>query len=126
MKRMATAFVLLLASLALCIAGNRIMTNTTGRLISTLSSAETAAMSGDRQQAYTLSRTASQDWQSAHQVLCTFQPHVRLEAIDQTLAILPDLAKSEDLPQFASECARGRILAVNLQEGELPLLQNIL
>ncbi|MDD3230211.1 MAG: DUF4363 family protein [Oscillospiraceae bacterium] len=126
MKRMVTAFALLVVSVVLCIAGNRVTTNLTGNLTQTLSAAEQAASRNDRAQAYTLSKKACQDWTDAHQVLCTFQPHSRLETIDQTLATLPGLAKCDSLWQFASECARGKILAKNLQESELPLLQNIL
>jgi len=126
MKRMTAAFVLLAASIALCISGSCVTENLTNHLASTLGAAKNAAQKNDRAAAYQLSVQAGQDWENAHQVLCTFQPHSRLETVDQTLAILPDLARCESLEQFAGECARVQMLAQNLQEGELPLIQNIL
>ncbi|WOC33544.1 MULTISPECIES: DUF4363 family protein [Caproicibacterium] len=126
MKRMAAAVVLLAASLGLCFAGSHVTARLTNQLDGTLSDARTAALQNDRKTAYRLSLQAKKDWENAHETLCTFQPHSRLESVDQTLATLPDLAKAENLEQFASECARGEVLAKNLREGELPLLQNIL
>lgn len=126
MKRMAAAIILLTASIGLCAAGSSVTANLTNQLTDTLVSARKAALNNDRAAAYRLSLQASKDWGNAHQVLCTFQPHSRLETVDQTLAALPDLAQDDNLKQFASECARGEMLARNLQEGEFPLIQNIL
>lgn len=126
MKRMAVAIILLTTSVGLCVAGSNVTANLTNQLTDTLVSARSAALEDDHATAYRLSLKAGKDWKNAHQLLCTFQPHSRLETVDQTLATLPDLAQCENLKQFASECARGEMLAQNLQEGEFPLIQNIL
>ena len=126
MKRMIAAVALLIISIALCITGNRVTTVLTDHLTETLVSAQKAAKANDRAKAYALSQQAHKEWDHSHKVLCTFQPHSRLDVIDQTLAALPDLSQSDTLGQFESECARGELLAKNLQESEYPLLQNIL
>ncbi|MDD4808333.1 MULTISPECIES: DUF4363 family protein [Caproicibacterium] len=126
MKRMVVGAVLFAVSLALCSAGRRTTQTLTNDLTKTLQEADHAAQTGDTQKAYTLSKKAFEEWEKDHQILCTFQPHSRLEVIDQTLATLPDLSKCDNPGQFESECARGETLARNLQESEFPLLQNIL
>ncbi|MCH3971903.1 MAG: DUF4363 family protein [Oscillospiraceae bacterium] len=126
MKRMAIAAAIFITAIFLCFAGSHTTKVLTESLAGTLDKAQQAAQANDAKSAYAFSSKACSDWQKSHQILCTFQPHSRLEAIDQTLATLPDLSRCDNLGQFESECARGKTLAENLRESELPLLQNIL
>lgn len=126
MKRLWTALVLLLVCIGLCIGGNITTARYTQTLTDQLTAAQKAANDGDDTLAYTLSIKALDDWQSAHDVLCTFLPHTRLEAVSQTIAVLPSLARYSTRDQFSGECARGLLQAENLKEGEVPALQNLL
>lgn len=126
MKRLLITAGVLAASVALCVAGAQTTLHYTGNLETALSQARSAGEAGDWQAAYRLSQQAQQGWQDAHAVLCTFQQHNRLEALEQVLTLLPDLAKYEAQEQFASECARAQLMNVAMREGELPMLQNIL
>jgi hypothetical protein len=126
MNRLWTALVLLLVCIGLCIGGNVATARYTQTLTTQLTAAQKAADAGDDTQAYTFSQKALDGWQSAHNVLCTFLPHTRLEAVAQTIAALPSLARYGTRDQFSGECARGLLQVQNLKEGEVPALQNIL
>lgn len=126
MKRLWIVFALVLACAGLCGWGWAETIQYTDALSDQLAQAQKAANDGDEANAYQLSQQANADWQHAHNVLCTFLPHARLETISQTLALLPELARHGAREQFTSECARGIVQVQNLKEGEVPALQNIL
>lgn len=94
-------------------------------MINTVSSAKKAAESGDNETALTLSKKAVEDWHASHEILCTYMPHAKLEAIDQTLAALPMLSFYGTTDQFTAECDRGIAQINYLNESEIPAIQNI-
>ena len=126
MKRVWAALVLFAAAIALCAAGWGQTVRHTNRVCAVLSQAQACAARADAAGARAQSEQALAAWQRAHDVLCTFLPHARLESVSQTLAALPALAQSGGLGQFSGECARGISQLQALQQEEAPHLQNIL
>lgn len=97
----------------------------TDNMIQKLSNAKSVSISGDYNHAQELCKQMKEDWQGCHEVLCTFMPHSRLEAIDQTLSTLPELCETNSIEQFYSECDRGAVQLEYLKESEVPTLQNL-
>nr|WP_267901491.1 DUF4363 family protein [Caproicibacter fermentans] len=95
------------------------------RMIQTVTEAKSAELRGETETAVQLSRKAGDDWRSMHTVLCTYMPHSKLEAIDQTLAGLPMLCQYGGTEQFLADCDRSIEQISYLNESEIPSIANI-
>ncbi len=125
MKRIWTSAIIFVALLIVCSLGIVTTKKVSTDLTNTVTSAKKAAETGDNSSAFTLSQKAVTEWHKNHEVLCTYMPHAKLEAIDQTLAALPSLIYYGTTDQFAAECDRGITQIEYLNESETPTLQNI-
>jgi hypothetical protein len=125
MKRMWAALFLFVLTVAACIAGIGNTKGVTAQMTQTVSMAKTAQENGDAKTACRLSEKAANDWHNAHRLLCIYMVHDRLEAIDQTLATLPELCRKGAEDAFLSECDRGLTQISYLNESEIPNLENI-
>jgi hypothetical protein len=125
MKRIWASGVICVILVILCILGITTTKRVSADLTQTVTQAKEAALTGNIDEAYRLSRKAVTDWHDQHEVLCVYMPHARLEAIDQTLAALPELVKNGANDQFAGECDRGITQIDYLNEAEVPNIQNI-
>jgi hypothetical protein len=125
MKRLWVSAIIFVLLLTVCIWGTNKTRIISADLTSTITSAKNAAESGNDASAHELSKKAVSDWHKSHEVLCTYMPHAKLEAIDQTLAALPMLSAHGVNEQFAAECDRGITQIEYLNESEVPVLANI-
>lgn len=125
MKRLWVSAIILVVLTVICIFGTITTNRISSDLAKTVESAKKAAEDGDNSAAFTLSKKAVSDWHQSHEVLCTYMPHAKLEAIDQTLAALPSLIYYGTTDQFTAECDRGVTQIEYLNESETPILQNI-
>lgn len=125
MKRMWAALALALFTVCLGVLGITHTRNVTSRMIQTISAAKSAGEAGDDAAAYVISRQAAEDWKNAHRILCLYMVHSRLEAIDQTLAALPELCLGDETREFLSQCDCGILQIDYLNESEIPNFDNI-
>lgn len=125
MKRLWASVVIFVALVTVCALGYSNTETVTSKMIETVTAAKTARINGDSTAAVKLSHQAESDWKNYHPLLCTYMPHSRLEAIDQTLAELPMLCLYGEGEQFLSECDRGLTQLSYLTETEIPNLANI-
>jgi hypothetical protein len=125
MKRVWVSVIIFVLLLIVCIWGTNKTQLISADLTKTITSAKDAAENGDDANALALSKKAVADWHKSHEVLCTYMPHAKLEAIDQTLAALPMLSFHGANDQFAAECDRGITQIEYLNESETPILANI-
>lgn len=125
MKRLWASAIILVVLIVLCVIGTITTSKITADLTNTVESAKKAAEKGDNSTAFVLSQKAVSDWHQKHEILCTYMPHTKLEAIDQTLAALPPLIHYGTIDQFSAECDRGVTQIEYLNESETPILQNI-
>ncbi len=125
MKRLWASVIILIVLGVVCIFGAISTSRISNDLTNTIESAKKAAEDGDNSKAFTLSKKAVSDWHQSHEVLCTYMPHAKLEAIDQTLAAMPSLIYYGTTDQFTAECDRSVTQIEYLNESETPILQNI-
>lgn len=125
MKRLWACVIIFVALIALCSFGVIQTYRITTDLTATVESAKKAAENGDDSLAYSMSKKAISDWHESHRLLCTYMPHSKLEAIDQTLGALPSLSFYRATDNFTAECDRGILQIQYLNESEIPLLENI-
>lgn len=125
MKRLWISLVILVVLTGLCILGVWYTESVSTGMIRTVQEAKSAEQRGETDAAVELSRKAGEDWHNVHRVLCTFMPHARLEAIDQTLAGLPMLGQYGAKDQFLADCDRSIEQISYLNESEVPNLANI-
>ena len=125
MKRLWASAIILIVLTVICIFGTITTSQISSELTKTVENAKKSAENGDNSTAYTLSKKAVSDWHQKHEILCTYMPHSKLEAIDQTLAALPSLIYYGTIDQFSAECDRGITQIEYLNESETPILQNI-
>ncbi len=125
MKRMWAVLVLLALTLTISVLGARHTRAVTLQMERTVQEAKTAQERGDEDTALAFSRKAVSDWRDAHRVLCLYMLHDRLEDIDQTLAVLPELCQDEQREEFLSECDRSLAQFWYLNESELLTLDNL-
>lgn len=125
MKRLWASAIIFVVLVTACAFGTIQTNRITSDLTATVQNAKKAAESGDDDLAYRLSKKAIDDWQDNHRILCTYMPHGKLEAIDQTLGALPSLSYYRATDNFTAECDRGILQIQYLKESEIPLLQNI-
>jgi hypothetical protein len=125
MKRMWAALALTLFTVCLGVFGLVHTRNVTSQMVRTVSAARAAGEAGERGEAYSFSRQAVEDWKNAHRILCLYMIHSRLEAIDQTLAALPELCREDEMQEFFSQCDCGILQIDYLNESEIPNLDNI-
>lgn len=126
MKRLWVSAIIMILLLTVCIFGASQTRQVSRNMTQTLSSAKQAANGGDMDSALKLSQKAVKDWRECHKALCTYMPHVKLEAIDQTLAGLPMLCYYGATDQFTADCERSITQIAFLNESEFPNLENIL
>lgn len=127
MKRVWAAAALFIMILGICIWGLITTNMMTGSIYSRLNEIKSEVKSGNKSTATALSETAIHEWHEYHMKMCTYMPHSRLEAIDQSLAALPPLINSESgTDQFEAECERAEAQIEHLKDTELPSLENIL
>ena len=119
------ALALLLLSITICMMGISNTNAITEQMTATVQQAKSAQQNGDREAAYRLSKKATEDWRGAHSILCVYMVHSDLEAIDQTLATLPELCRNDAEDAFLSECDRGLTQISYLKESEIPNIDNI-
>jgi hypothetical protein len=125
MKRLWISAIILVLLLAVCIVGTNTTSKISADMTVTITNAKKAAESGNDDSALTLSKKAVSDWHKNHEILCTYMPHSKLEAIDQTLAALPMLCYYGATDQFTAECDRGMTQISYLNESEVPDIANI-
>ena len=125
MKRLWVSAILFVVLLTVCIWGINTTNRLSAEMTAVVSSAKKAAENGNNDSALALSKKAVSDWNGCHEVLCTYMPHSKLEAIDQTLAALPMLCYYGATDQFTAECDRGITQIKYLNESEVPVLENI-
>lgn len=125
MKRMWIALALLVLTVSSCAVGITYTRSVTARMTQTVSQAKAAQKKGNAAAACRLSEQAKKDWKDAHRVLCVYMVHERLEALDETLAVMPELCRNGAKEEFLSECDRGLMQIAYLNESETPNLENV-
>lgn len=125
MKRIWAAVILLVLTVTACVAGISCTKKITSQMTRTVTMAKDAQERGDEETACKISEQAAKDWRDAHRFLCVYMVHDRLEAIDQTLAALPELCRNGAKDEFLSECDCGLTQISYLNESEVPNLDNI-
>ncbi|XOQ44640.1 MAG: DUF4363 domain-containing protein [Clostridium sp.] len=125
MKRIWISLGIFIVLTGVCILGIWYTNQVTAQMIQTVSQAKAAEQRGDTETAVRLSRKAEEDWHSIHSVLCTYMPHSKLEAIDDTLAGLPMLCQYGGTEQFLADCDRSIEQISYLNESEIPTIANI-
>ena len=125
MKRLWISLAIFVVLTGMCIIGLQYTEGVSADMIRTVEEAKSAEQRGEVDAAVELSRKAGSDWRNMHRVLCTFMPHARLEAINQTLAGLPMLGQYGAKEQFLADCDRSIEQISYLNEAELPSLANI-
>ncbi|MFU0833621.1 MAG: DUF4363 domain-containing protein [Oscillospiraceae bacterium] len=125
MKRVWISFGIFIVLTIVCFLGIRYTYEISTQMIQTVSQAKSAGQRGDTETAVRLSQKAVEDWHSIHNVLCTYMPHSKLEAIDDTLAGLPMLCQYGGTEQFLADCDRSMEQISYLYESEIPSIANI-
>lgn len=125
MKRVWISLGIFIVLTSVCILGIRYTNQVSAEMIQTVSQAKDAGQRGDTETAVRLSRKAVEDWHTIHNVLCTYMPHSKLEAIDHTLAGLPMLCQYGGTEQFLADCDRSIEQISYLHESEIPSIANI-
>ncbi|MVB09447.1 hypothetical protein CAFE_01030 [Caprobacter fermentans] len=125
MKRVWISLGIFIVLTGVCILGTIYTNQISTRMIQTVTEAKSAELRGETETAVQLSRKAGDDWRSMHTVLCTYMPHSKLEAIDQTLAGLPMLCQYGGTEQFLADCDRSIEQISYLNESEIPSIANI-
>lgn len=125
MKRLWACAIIFVLLVTVCTLGTIQTSKISSDLTVTVQNAKKAAEEGNDDLAFTLSQKAINDWQESHRVLCTYMPHAKLEAIDQTLGALPSLSYYRATDNFTAECDRGILQIQYLKESEVPLFENI-
>lgn len=125
MKRLWISLLIFVGLVILCIFGTQYTGKVSVDLMKTVSQAKSAEQQGNTAAAVELSRKAGQDWRDVHRLMCTYMPHSKLEAIDQTLAGLPMLSQYGAKEQFLADCDRCLEQFSYLNESEVPSIANI-
>lgn len=125
MKRVWISLAIFVALVSVCILGVRYTYRISNEMIQVITEAKTAEQRGETAKAVQLSRTADEDWRSAHSILCIYMPHGKLESIGQTLAGLPMLCQYGAREQFLADCDRSIEQISYLGEAETPTIANI-
>lgn len=125
MKRLWACAIIFVLLVTVCTLGTIQTSKISSDLTVTVQNAKKAAEEGNDDLAFTLSQKAIKDWQDNHHILCTYMPHAKLEAIDQTLGALPSLSYYQATDNFTAECDRGILQIQYLKESEVPLFENI-
>ncbi len=125
MKRMWAVLVLLVLAVVTCVFGVVHTDGVTDRLSQTVSAAKQAQEKDDAASALRLSRQALREWHDADSVLHAYMPHSKLDAIDQSLAGMPELCQNGAKDAFLSECDKSLALVSYLSEAEVPNIRNI-
>jgi predicted phosphoadenosine phosphosulfate sulfurtransferase len=125
MKRVWISAIIFIILLTVCIWGETTTKNASSTMIETITSAKLAAVDGNNELAYRLSKKAVSDWKNYHKILCTYMPHSQLEAIDQTLSGMPMLCYYGTRDQFTSECEKSITQLNYLNESQQLSIANI-
>ncbi len=124
MKRLPVAFLLLALTVGLCIGPHWFLKNSTARMTDQLHRAKTALDKGEQDTLCEVIDDFCDTFHTANRILPLFYPHEKMDAIEESAAILPLLAK-KNAAHLAEELARCQYHVEHLRESERLSLTNI-
>ena len=126
MKRVWGAGILLAILTALCLWGISSTDAASQEITLSLEAAREAAQEENWEKAAEISQICRTKWNRIYPRLCLYISHSKLEAIDQTMALLEPLAAEPSKEQLVAELSRCLTQIRMLKESEYPTLENIL
>ncbi len=119
------AAVLLALTAALCIGTNRFLEHSTSRLLHSLDRADTAVAQNDLPAATAAITAFCRDFEEDNRRLPLFIPHEKLDAVEESTALLTLLLSQQDTAHLAEELSRCRWRVEHLRQSERLTLTNI-
>lgn len=126
MNRVWGAGVLLAVLTALCLWGISSTDAASQEISLSLEAAREAVQEENWEKAAEISQICRTKWNRMHSYLCLYISHSKLEAIDQSIALLEPLAAEPSKEQLAAELSRCLTQIRMLKESEYPTIENIL
>ena len=124
MKRLPMAFLLLALTIGLCVGPNWFLENSTARMTEQLHRAETALDKNEQDTLRAVVDEFCDTFYTANRVLPLFYPHEKMDAIEESAALLPLLAE-KNAAHLAEELARCQYHVEHLRESERLSFTNI-
>lgn len=124
MKRLLIAAALLVLTLLLCIGPNYLLEHSTTRLLHSLDLADRAVEQNDLPAATAAVTAFCRDFEQDNRRLPLFFPHEKLDAIEESTALL-SLLVQQDTAHLAEELSRCRWRVEHLRQSERLTLTNI-
>lgn len=118
------AAALLFLTAALCIGPHRFLEHSTARLLHSLDLADTAVRQNDLPAAASAVTAFCRDFRRDNRRLPLFFPHEKLDAIEESAALL-HLLVQQDTAHLAEELSRCRYRVEHLRQSERITLSNI-
>ncbi len=125
MKRLATAIVLLLAVLVLCIFTQWQLNHLADGLTAQVDHFSLCAGQNDMQGAAEAIAEARLGWRSRRALLGSILPHTELDEVDRLFEVSIQAAKDEDITECRLRAAELSALLRHLPGREFPALENI-
>ncbi len=125
MKRLPVAFLLLALTVGLCVGPHWFLERSTTRMADQLHRAKTALDNGEQDTLRNTVEDFCHTFATANRILPLFYPHEKMDAIEESAALLPLLAE-KNAAHLAEELARCQYHVQHLQESERLSLTNIL
>lgn len=126
MKRLFTAIVLLLATLALCAGLQRSLDRISDDMAAKVERFSLCAQLGDAEDAKTAIIQARGEWLESRALLGSVLPHNELDDIDRLFAVSIQAVENGDFPECRLRAAELSERIRHLPEREKPKIENIL
>ncbi len=124
MKRLPVAFLLLALTVGLCVGPHWFLKNSTAHMADQLHRAETALNNGEQDVLREVIDDFCDTFRAANRILPLFYPHEKMDAIEESAALLPLLVE-KNAAHLAEELARCQYHVEHLRESERLSLTNI-
>lgn len=126
MKRLITAFLILLSVSGLCILEFILSTREADYAAAKLEQAQEFSEAGKREDALKAVNELRERWESGGEKMLILISHEEPEEIGEDIAVLESYLKSGELPEFYAECKRTENKLRHFRSLEIPGLNNIL
>lgn len=126
MKRLVTAIIFLLASVAICLTGYAICLSKLNNINDALGKATYVAKTQDKEGTLSCAKVIEKEWEKSSRVLYVLLLHTDINEIDKNIKMLDFFARSEDFDEFEKVCQESIVISNRIITNQKATIENIL
>lgn len=126
MKRLITAIVFLLLSIAICLTGYALCLSKLNNMNDALGKATYVAKTQDKESTLDCAKNIEKEWEKSSEILYALLLHADINDINKNIKMLTFFAKNEDFEEFEKLCQESIVISNRIITNQKATFENIL